>query len=262
MTFDTRRGPVLTFAVPILCVIPARLGSSRLPRKPLRLLSGEPLVRAVARRAVEAGVAHRVVVAADHPDVAAAVAGLAVDAVLTDPAHSCGTERVAEAAALADYAWADVILNVQGDEPFFSAAGARAVTALVEDGHPVGTVGATLTPSSALDRNRVKVVVDGDGRALRFARDLPASSAWGCDVTVLQHVGLYAYTRGALVRWVTAPCAPEEREERLEQLRPLSQGIPIAVARLGEPAPHGIDTEQDLFEAERLLDAVSERAHR
>jgi len=209
---------------------------------------------------VEARVADRVVVAADDPAVADAVAGLAVDAVLTDPAHSCGTERVAEVAELAAYAWADVILNVQGDEPFFPAVGVRAVTSLVESGHPIGTLGATLTPSSALDPNRVKVVVDGDGRALRFARALPASGAWGCDVTVLQHVGLYAYTRRALRRWAAAAPAAEELDERLEQLRPLKEGIPIAVARLAEPAPHGIDTERDLDEAERLLAAVSEGA--
>lgn len=262
MTFDLGRDPVLTFAVPILCVIPARLGASRLPRKPLRLLSGEPLVRAVARRAVEARFADRVVVATDHPAVAEAVSGLAVDAVLTDPAHSCGTERVAEVAELAAYAWADVILNVQGDEPFVPASGVRAVTALVESGHPIGTLGATLMPSAALDPNRVKVVVDGDGRALRFARALPASVAWGCDVTVLQHVGLYAYTRRALRRWAAAAPGVEERAERLEQLRPLQVGIPIAVARLEETAPHGIDTERDLDEAERLLAAVSERAER
>lgn len=219
-------------------------------------------MRTVARRAVEAGVADRVVVATDHPAVAEAVTGLAVDAVLTDPAHSCGTERVAEVAQRAEYAWADVILNVQGDEPFFSSAGARAVIALVEAGQPIGTLGAPLTPASALDPNRVKVVVDRDGRALRFARVLPASGAWRCDVTVLVHVGLYAYTRRALARWAAAPRAPEEMEERLEQLRPLSQGIPIGVARLEEPAPHGIDTESDLDEAERRLAAMSERASR
>ena len=262
MTFDRQCDPVLPFAVPILCVIPARLGSSRLPSKPLCLLSGEPLVRAVARRAVESGIADRVVVATDHPEVVAALAGLPVDAVLTDPGHSSGTERVAEVVQRNDYAWADVILNVQGDEPFFPIAGARAVTALVEDGHAIATLGATLPASAALDRNRVKVVVADDGRALRFARILPASVVWGCDVTALQHVGLYAYTRRALAWWASAPSVPEERTQRLEQLRPLSHGIPIVVARLGEPAPPGIDTEQDLFEAERFLDAVSERAQR
>ena len=262
MTFDSRRDPVLPFAVPILCVIPARLGSSRLPRKPLRLLSGEPLVRVVARRAVESGLADQVVVATDHPDVAAALAGLAVDAVLTSPGHACGTERVAEVAQRDDYSWADVILNVQGDEPFFPIAGALAATALVQEGVPIATLGAMLTPSAVLDPNRVKVVVDADSRAQRFARVLPASAAWGCEVTVLQHVGLYAYSRRALAWWASAPCVAEERAQRLEQLRPLSHGIPIVVARLEAPAPPGVDTEQDLFEAERFLDAVSERAQR
>ena len=262
MTFDSRCGRVLPFAVPILCVIPARLGSARLPRKPLCLLAGEPLVRVVARRALDATLADRVVVATDHPDVAAAVAGLEVDAVLTDPAHTCGTERVAEVADRPEYSWADVILNVQGDEPFFPLGGARKVTALVENGRAVGTLGATLTASAAVDPNRVKVVVDGDGRALRFARVLPASAAWQCDVDVLQHIGLYAYTRQALARWASAPSVSEEQEQRLEQLRPLSHGIPIGVARVPAPAPPGIDTEQDLHEAERLLDVESERAYR
>ena len=248
--------------MPILCVIPARLHASRLPHKPLCLLGGEPLVRAVARRALEAEVADLVVVATDHPQVADAVADLPVDAVLTDRSHGSGTERVAELAARPEYAWADIIVNVQGDEPFFPPEGARLATEMVGGIWPIATVGAPLTPAMLTDENRVKVVVDGHGRALRFSRLLPASGAWRCDVRVLHHVGLYAYTRQALARWAAAPMPPEEREQRLEQLRPLHLGIAIGVAGLPEPVHPGVDTAHDLSEAQRVLDALSERAYR
>jgi 3-deoxy-manno-octulosonate cytidylyltransferase (CMP-KDO synthetase) len=262
MTFDRRCGSVLPFAVPILCVIPARLHSSRLPHKPLCLLAGEPLVRAVARRALEARFADRVVVATDHPDVTSAVADLPVNVVLTDPAHTCGTERVAEVAALPAYAWADLVVNVQGDEPFFPVDGVRLALEMVRGGRPIATLGAPLTREMTTDENRVKVVVDRAGRALRFSRLLPASGAWRCDVRVLHHIGLYAYTRQALARWAAAPAVPEELEECLEQLRPLRLGLAVGVADLREPVPAGIDTAHDLVEAQRVLDAMSERAYR
>lgn len=250
---------MLPLAVPILCVIPARLDSARLPRKPLRLLAGEPLIRHVARRAAEAGVADRVIVASDRTEVLEAVAGLPVDTCLTSGQHASGTERVAEVAARGDFAWADVILNVQGDEPFFPVEGAVGALREVEHGRAVGTVGGALMPAASASVDRVKVVVDRSGRALRFSRAQPGESSRGSDVSVLEHVGMYAYTREILQQWVGAGPLPAESTEGLEQLRPLALGMSIGVARLDGAPPPAVDTPADLERAERYMDRQSMR---
>ena len=240
-------------------MIPARLGSTRLPHKPLRLLSGELLICRVAARALELDFVSRVVVATDHREVAEAVSDLPVDAVLTDPTLGSGTERVAAVAELPQYADSSVVLNIQGDEPFFPADAARGAVDRVDQGDPIGTAGAPLTGASVTDLHRVKVVVDGAGRALRFSRVLPASFAWACDVNVLQHIGIYAYRRSVLRQWIRWGQAPEEFEEGLEQLRPLSNGVSVGVARVDGPVPPAIDTEEDLVEAEAYVDTMTQR---
>lgn len=237
----------------ILCVIPARLGANRLPRKPLRLLSGEPLVRHVARRALESAIACRVVVATDHPSVAEAVTPLPIDVIFTDPAHRCGTERVAEVAARPEFSGAEIVLNIQGDEPFFPVEAARDAVHEVEAGRHVGTVGAQLEPADLLDPDRVKVVVGGDGVARCFARSLSASAAWHGEGDVRRHLGIYAYSRSALARWAAAPPGVEERAEGLEQLRPLQLGMSVGVVRYDAPAPPAVDTIDDLSAAERYM---------
>jgi 3-deoxy-manno-octulosonate cytidylyltransferase (CMP-KDO synthetase) len=243
-------------------VIPARLGSTRLPDKPLRLLAAEPLIRVVARRVLELDLTHRVVVAADHPRVLEAVAPLGVDGVVTDPNIASGTERVAAVLGLPEYADAELILNVQGDEPFVPQAAAAGAVQRVAEGDAIATAAAPLTPEAALDPNRVKVVVDEAGRALRFARALPASGAWSCAVEVLHHIGVYAYSRRGLLGWVGLPPAPAELAEGLEQLRPLAHGIPVGVARIREAPPPGIDTPDDLIAAEDYVNAQSRRVGR
>lgn len=252
-TFDKGSRRVLPLAVQILCVIPARLGSHRLPRKPLRLLAGEPLVRHVARRALESAIADHVVVATDDPSIVDAVAPLPVQAMLTDSAHGCGTERVADVAARPGFGEAEIVLNVQGDEPFFPVQAARDAVREVERGRHVGTVGARLEPEDLLDSHRVKVVVGGNGLALRFARTLPASLAWQCDVAVRRHVGIYAYSRDALARWAATHPTPAERAEGLEQLRPLRLGMSIGVVSYDASAPPAVDTADDLSAAERYM---------
>jgi len=237
--------------VPLVCVIPARLGACRLPQKPLRLLAGEPLVRVVARHALELELGGLVVVASDDERVLEAVAPLGVVGMLTRQDHASGTERVAEVVNRPEFAAIDVVLNLQGDEPFLPREAALGAVARVRDGDDVGTAAQPLDHRARHDPQRVKVEVDGRGRALGFCRTLSARARRPLG-RVLQHVGVYAYSPATLRRWVALPATADERTERLEQLRPLAHGFTIGVAALAEPAPHGIDTEEDLRMAEAL----------
>lgn len=237
--------------MPVLGVIPARLGSSRLPRKPLLSLAGEPLILVVTRRIAELGVCDRLVVATDAREIAAVVQDAGFEAVLTSPDHASGTERVAEVVAQASFSGFNFILNVQGDEPFVAAAAIRGAVACLERGEPLGTAAGALDPALAGDPSRVKVVVDTRGRAVYFSRaPIPFDREGTGDVVYHQHVGVYAYTRDALERWVRLPPVPEERWERLEQLRPLLHGIAMSVTLFDGPAAPGIDTPADLAWAE------------
>jgi 3-deoxy-manno-octulosonate cytidylyltransferase (CMP-KDO synthetase) len=237
--------------VPVLGVIPARLGSTRLPRKPLLPLAGEPLIVIVIRRVAELGVCDRLVVATDAPEIAAVVRDAGFEAVLTSPEHESGTERVAEVIGKSGFTSFNFILNIQGDEPFVAAAAVRGALARLEKGDPLGTAAGSLDPALANDPSRVKVVLDARGRALYFSRaPIPFDREGKGDVIYYQHVGVYAYTRDALERWVRLPPVPEERWERLEQLRPLLHGIPMGVTLFAGPAAPGIDTPADLQWAE------------
>jgi 3-deoxy-manno-octulosonate cytidylyltransferase (CMP-KDO synthetase) len=241
--------------VSILAVIPARLGATRLFRKPLRLLGGEPLVTQVWKRVVDSGVADRCVVAADSVDVAEVIVAAGGEYVLTRPDHLSGTDRVAEVSEATDFRRYDVIVNVQGDEPFISDSAIKGATALVSSGRfPLGTAASIASPDVLTSPNVVKVVTADDGRALYFSRaPIPflrdAADTMERDAAVRQHIGIYAYTRDALARWVALPPHPLERVERLEQLRPLAAGMPMGVESIGEPAGEGIDTEEDLERA-------------
>lgn len=248
---------------PVLGVIPARLGSSRLPRKPLHSIAGRPLVEWVWRRVVEMGVLDAVVIATDSDEVAAAARGFGADVVLTDPAHPSGTDRVAEVARMARWSGFPVIVNVQGDEPFLRRDHVEAAVALVAGGPwEIGTVA---SPIASTDEWRepsvVKVVRDDAGGAMLFsrapipwARDAEPSAADLAAGPWLRHVGLYTYRRDALLRWVALPEVELERTERLEQLRPLAAGMRIGVARVA-PGDGGVDTPADAERAERLLRA-------
>lgn len=262
----------------LLAVIPARLGATRLPRKPLRLLGGRPLVVRVWEHVAALGVAERCVVATDHPEVADAVRRAGGEAVLTRDDHPSGTDRVAEVARLAEFAAYDAVVNIQGDEPFASAEVVHAAAGMVVDGRfPLGTVACPAGPEVLARPDVVKVVAADDGRALYFSRaTVPflrepddRADRERRDALVRRHVGIYAYTRDALERWVAAPPHPLELVERLEQLRPLAAGTPIGVAVVREAPPAGIDTEEDLAVANARWDswtaqraaAVSARVH-
>lgn len=240
--------------MPVLGVIPARLGSSRLPRKPLRLLAGEPLVLRVAHRLIELDVCDRVVVATEAEEIANVVRGAGLEATLTASSHETGTQRVAEVIDKNEYRAFDLILNVQGDEPLVAAAAVQGTLGRLREGDPIGTAAGSLDRHLAADPNRVKVVVGPAGRAIYFSRaPIPFDRDGAGEVVYHQHVGVYGYTREALQRWVCLPPVPEERWERLEQLRPLLHGIPIGVALFDEAPAPGVDTAEDLEWVEQVL---------
>jgi 3-deoxy-manno-octulosonate cytidylyltransferase (CMP-KDO synthetase) len=252
--------------VSTLAVIPARLGATRLPRKPLRLLAGSPLVIRVWQRVAALDVADRCVIATDHPEVAAAARAAGAECVMTGVHHQSGTDRVAEVAGRPEYARYEVIVNVQGDEPFLAAGALRGAAALVESGRfPLGTAAAPASRETLGMPHVVKVVCADDGRALYFSRaPIPflrdEADAVELERTVRQHIGIYTYTAEALAKWVALPPHALERIERLEQLRPLAAGMPIGVAVVAEPLAGGIDTEDDLRRAnERWADLIAER---
>jgi 3-deoxy-manno-octulosonate cytidylyltransferase (CMP-KDO synthetase) len=253
--------------VTTLAVIPARLGATRLHRKPLRLLGGSPLVVRVWQRVQELRVADRIVIATDHADVAAAARDAGAECVLTSTDHPSGTDRVAEVAARHEFAAHrfDVILNVQGDEPFVAADALTGATSMVlQRGFPLGTAAIRDDPAILDQPSVVKVVCADDGRALYFsraaipfARDHTAGvGAHNGDDTdslarsmIRRHLGVYAYTPAALAQWVALPPHPLERIERLEQLRPLAAGMAMGVALVSTPPEPSIDTEDDLERA-------------
>lgn len=244
----------------ILGVIPARLGSTRLPNKPLQLLAGEPLVTRVIQRVTEHGLVDQVVVATDSPMIAAVVERAGVQAVITSPEHSTGTERVAEVSRRPEFSRFEVIANVQGDEPFISRDALAGAIDRVNRGDDVGTAAAPLDLSQVVDPARVKVVTDVNGRALYFSRAVIPFRREASDPTAglyWQHIGLYVYPRNVLERWVGLPPTPAEQVERLEQLRALQHGLTFGVARLSEPALPGVDTLEDLQRAEAYWNAQS-----
>jgi 3-deoxy-manno-octulosonate cytidylyltransferase (CMP-KDO synthetase) len=237
----------------VLGVIPARLGSTRLPNKPLQQLAGEPLITRVVERVLDHGLVNQLVVATDSEKVVSVAERSGVRAVLTASSHATGTDRVAEVAGRAEFAGFDTIVNIQGDEPFLSREALAGALARIDLGDEIGTAAAPLDLALAADPSRVKVVTDGRGRALYFSRAvIPHMREPGdpADGLYWQHIGIYACTRPALARWVGLPPSRAEEAERLEQLRALHDGITIGVARLSEPALPGVDTAEDLRRAE------------
>jgi 3-deoxy-manno-octulosonate cytidylyltransferase (CMP-KDO synthetase) len=244
-------------------LIPARLASTRLPRKPLADIGGLPMVVRVALRARESA-AQEVVVAADHPDIVQACAVHGVHALLTRDDHPTGSDRLAEACSLLGWNDDDIVVNVQGDEPLIDAAliDACAHTLQARPGCVMSTAAHAIDRTDEfLSPNVVKVVCDAAGRALYFSR---APLPWWRDgyaggVTTLstpaplRHVGLYAYRVGFLKRFPTLAASPLEGVEALEQLRVLWHGEHIAVhVSDSRPGP-GVDTPQDLERVRALF---------
>lgn len=231
-------------------LIPARLASTRLPRKALAELSGQPLVVHTLRRA-EACAAASVHVATDSADIAAVVRQAGGSVLMTSIEHRSGTDRLAEAAEQLDLDEAAIVVNLQGDEPAMPAACLVQVAELLDqdkDAHMATLWQALESRAQWQDSNVVKLVADARGRALYFSRaPIPhcRDGGWPAD-RACRHVGLYAYRAGALKAWRDLPASFLEQAESLEQLRALEAGWRIATARAAAPIPVGIDTPEDL----------------
>lgn len=244
----------------ILGVIPARLGSERLPRKPLHVIAGKPLVEWVWRRVSSLSVLDRVVVATDAAEIRAACASFGAECVLTSTTHGSGTERIGEVIERAEYGGYDIVVNVQGDEPFVREEEVAAAVAQVRRGFDVGTVAAPVgTRQAWRDASVVKVTRRADGAALYFSRsaiphrrDGEPTAAELAAEPYLRHIGIYAYTPAVLRRWLALAPSALERVERLEQLRALDGGLTIGVAVVAG-AEAGVDTPADARRAARRI---------
>jgi 3-deoxy-manno-octulosonate cytidylyltransferase (CMP-KDO synthetase) len=237
-----------------LIVIPARMAATRLPGKPLADIAGLPMIVHVLRRAEVAAVGP-VVVATDSPEIEAAVQKAGGRAVMTRADHASGSDRVFEALGIADPTGrAELVVNVQGDLPTLAPIDITAAVALLDDAAvDIATVAAEIARAEERDDpSVVKVVGSSLGparlRALYFTR---ATAPYG-EGPLYHHIGLYAYRRRALERFVGLPPSPLEQREKLEQLRALEAGMRIDVA-IVESAPLGVDTPEDLARARVML---------
>ncbi|MDB5988533.1 MAG: kdsB [Nevskia sp.] len=249
-------------------VIPARLGSTRLPRKVLRTLAGKPLVQWTWQAALAAG-AQSVVLATDEREVFDICRGFGADVRMTAASHRSGTDRVDEIASAAGWADDAIVVNLQGDEPLMPPALVRrAAELLAQDASAdIATLAHPLHERADwLNPNFVKVVMDAQDYALYFSR---APIPWKRDGSsresplpsglAFRHIGLYAYRIGALRRMAQLPAAALEQCEALEQLRALSHGLRIKLAITHEPPPRGVDTEDDFAAVAALLAQTAQR---
>src|SRR6516225_6331568 len=237
-----------------LVLIPARMASTRLPGKPLLDIAGVPMIVHVLHRAQAADIG-RVAVATDTPEIAAAVTSHGGEAVMTLPDHPSGSDRIFEAMEKLDpQAKAEIVINLQGDFPTISPQNIRDVLAPLDDSAvDIATLAAEIhTEEESLNPNVIKAVgtriAEGRLRALYFTRATAPSG----DGPRYHHIGLYAYRRAALERFVKLPPSPLELQERLEQLRALEAGMRIDVA-IVDTVPRGVDTPADLETARRIL---------
>jgi 3-deoxy-manno-octulosonate cytidylyltransferase (CMP-KDO synthetase) len=231
-------------------IIPARWASSRYPGKPLAAISGRPMIQWTWEGARRASSLRDVIVATDDERIADAATAFGATVVLTGSHHPTGTDRLAEVAAALDD---EIIVNIQGDEPLIEGFVIDAVVdALVDDpGASMSTVVHPLAPDAAGDPNRVKARLDGTGRAVDFAR-LPSEPGFD-----FQHIGLYAYHRAFLLRFVELGQTARERAESLEQLRALDHGYAISAAIIEGWHSLPVDVPEDVARVESALPATA-----
>jgi len=254
--------------VKVVGIIPARYASTRLPGKVLAEIAGKPMVQHVYQRARQARCLSEVMVATDDDRVARVVAGFGGRVEMTSPYHRTGTDRLAEVAARVE---ADLVVNIQGDEPLLDPAVIEAAVApfFSEPGLRMGTVATPIRElSEHLSESVVKVVLDRRGFALYFSRcpipffRLDSPSPWPQEsrrqhpishLWPLKHIGLYVYTVETLLWFAGLQPTPLEQTEKLEQLRALENGCPIRVVTV-DYSPIGVDTPEDLERVRRLLE--------
>lgn len=242
----------------IMCVIPARYHSTRLPGKPLALIAGKPMIWHVYRQACKALRPQQVVVATDHELVQAAVRDFGGQVVMTSPDHPTGTDRLAEVAGL--FPDVDVMINVQGDEPLIDPLVIDQLAAAFDQDSQLNmaTLMTVMAEEEYPQPGAVKVVADLNGYALYFSRSLipyPRVSAQG--PPVYKHIGVYAYRREFLLHYAQLPPTPLERTESLEQLRALEHGYRIKVLAVDFQSV-GVDTPEDLAKVNALLEGQAD----
>jgi 3-deoxy-manno-octulosonate cytidylyltransferase (CMP-KDO synthetase) len=235
----------------IVGVIPARLASTRLPRKVLRSMAGEPMLAWVYRAAKACPSLDDVIVATDNAEVQQLCDLHGWRCIMTSPDLPSGTDRLYAVSRVVD---ADIYVNIQGDEPLLLPDHITAILALFTSPNvDVTTPKVRCTPEDIANPNAVKVVTAIDGRALYFSRaTIPFDRDGTGNVTYWKHLGLYAYRRAALERFAALPPSELELSERLEQLRLLENGISIYVAETAHDTI-GVDTEDDLRRVEAIL---------
>ncbi len=233
-----------------IAVIPARLASTRLPRKMLREIAGKPLIGVVYEAVRSSALLADVIVATDSQEILEACVRHGWKARITSAAHRSGTERVHEVSSSVH---ADVYVNVQGDEPLTRPEHVATLLKVMEG--KAALVGTVMTPAPEADipnPNAVKVVTDSSGRALYFSRATIPFDRDGMRPRYFKHLGFYAYRKEALDRFVALPESSLEKSERLEQLRFLENGIPIFVGETPYDTV-GVDTEEDLQRVSEIL---------
>jgi 3-deoxy-manno-octulosonate cytidylyltransferase (CMP-KDO synthetase) len=233
-----------------VAVIPARLASTRLPRKMLREIAGRPLVGWVYQAVRSSPLLSDVIIATDSDEILEACSRHGWKAQMTSATHRSGTERVHE---LANSITADIYVNVQGDEPLVRPEQIAILLEVMKDpAVQVGTVKTPCPPEEIHNPNAVKVVTAADGRALYFSRATIPFDRDGAAPGYFKHLGLYAYRRPALDLFMSQPESALEKSERLEQLRFLENGVSIYVGETPYDSV-GVDTEEDLQRAAEIL---------
>jgi 3-deoxy-manno-octulosonate cytidylyltransferase (CMP-KDO synthetase) len=241
--------------MPVTVIIPARLGSSRFPDKPLAPIAGMSLIERACRTAGQARGVGRVAVATDAPEIARVVEAAGFAAVMTRAGHTTGSDRVAEAARRLGLGPAEIVVNLQGDQPLCPPSLIEAAVQPLRDDPALGlsTAAVPLSPAEAADPAKVKVVLDKDGFALYFSRSpLPYVRDPGTRVAFYKHLGVYAFRMAALQAFTGWPPGVLERAESLEQLRALENGLRIKVVITDHDSP-AVDRPEDVALIEALL---------
>lgn len=235
----------------VIALIPARYDSTRLPVKPLCDICGRPMILRVVERACSISCIDEVVVATDHEEIAKCVEREGAKAIITSKCHPSGTDRIAEAAEKLGLTGNDIVVNIQGDQPLIEAEPVRAMVEVLKDTSTIkmSTVACPMSSKDALNPNRVKVVLDSFNNAVYFSRSVIPydrdGQLSGNETPYLRHLGLYAYQKDFLEKFIKMPMGRLEKIEKLEQLRVLEHGFKIKVAVVKTASPE-VDTMEDL----------------